>query len=214
MNVFTVLGVAPDATLDEIKGAYRERARQLHPDRHVRPDGSVPAEAQDAFVELNQAFKQAVAMRAIPIDAARQRRQGFVPQQRSRPTPMREDDPMLALLTLPQECREEWETDALTLWALTVVPAARKNLAEARRVALAAGARGSRQRTSATVHTLITLTVQELSQRRLGVLADWLDAAYDAADRWLPPTVLEQLPARVLPTRPGHLARLTGLLRL
>ena len=48
---YTVLQVSPNADTDEIKRAYRNLARRLHPDKA----GSTP-EAEDAFLELKDAY--------------------------------------------------------------------------------------------------------------------------------------------------------------
>ncbi len=45
------LGVAPDATLDQIRAAYRHRALELHPDRNPSAD------AAQAFVSLHAAYE-------------------------------------------------------------------------------------------------------------------------------------------------------------
>jgi hypothetical protein len=228
MDEFAVLGVPRYATADQIKAAYRERARFLHPDRHVREDGTVPMAVQDAFVRLNKAFRTAMAHHeaALAVTIPQQRtptsgsRQAgparskpaapvvplnpvtqFVPGQRktgiaSRPAP--DQDPMLTLLTLPQRCRTAWPREALATWALTLVPAARPHLAEARRLALHAGALAERHRSSATAHVLLTLTVSHLrAGRRMRTLAEHLPSAYDALEAELPPAVVERLPARV-----------------
>ena len=49
-----VVGVPRGATLEEIRRAYRKRARELHPDLNDAPD------ATDSFRELVQAFKELV----------------------------------------------------------------------------------------------------------------------------------------------------------
>ena len=46
-----LLGVAPSATTDEIAAAFRERAKELHPDR--APDDPATAER---FKELSEAY--------------------------------------------------------------------------------------------------------------------------------------------------------------
>ena len=46
-----ILGVTPDASLAQIKAAYRKRAKKLHPDVNPAPD------AHERFVQLNEAFE-------------------------------------------------------------------------------------------------------------------------------------------------------------
>ena len=45
-DLYEVLGVSREATEDEIKKAFRRRARELHPDVNKAPD------AEDQFKEL------------------------------------------------------------------------------------------------------------------------------------------------------------------
>jgi hypothetical protein len=234
MDEYAVLGIPRYATIEEIKSAYRERARFLHPDRHVREDGTVPVAVQEAFIRLHTAFRAALERAAatpmptvIPAPAAvtvPQQRSGRAepaapvrPSPRLRPTPATPvtrpaspvDDPVLTLLTLPPRCRTRWPDDALEVWALTVVPAARKHLAEARRTAEAAGATSRRHRPVATAHVLLTLTLAGLKHGRWAkVLCDHLASAYDHLEASLPEATVEQLPPRMVIRRRGlHLLR-------
>lgn len=49
-DLYAVLGISKDATEDEIKKAFRRRARELHPDINKASD------AEDQFKELNEAY--------------------------------------------------------------------------------------------------------------------------------------------------------------
>ncbi len=49
-DLYEILGVSKDASEDEIKKAFRRRARELHPDINKAP------EAEDQFKELNEAY--------------------------------------------------------------------------------------------------------------------------------------------------------------
>jgi DnaJ-class molecular chaperone with C-terminal Zn finger domain len=49
-NYYDILGVPRNATLDEIKKAYRELALKYHPDRNKSK------EAEEKFKEINEAY--------------------------------------------------------------------------------------------------------------------------------------------------------------
>jgi len=49
-DLYGLLGVAPDATPESIKSAYRKKAAQYHPDRNPAPD------AADKFRAVQEAY--------------------------------------------------------------------------------------------------------------------------------------------------------------
>src|SRR5688500_12493360 len=204
---FAVLGVPRGASVAELRAAYRNRVRKLHPDRHLQDDGTVPVAVHQAFCDLTAAYDRAVvsartaptaapAPQAPPVPPAQPGRAParLVPGQRTPTattygppaarTQPRHVDPVLALLTTPQRSRTQWSGEALEVWALTLVPAARSHLADARRQAVLAGAADLRRLTAATAHALLTLTVSRslkgVTARRLDALDAHLAAAYDA----------------------------------
>ena len=50
-DYYEVLGVAKDASQADIKNAFRQKARKLHPDVNKEPD------AEEKFKELGQAYE-------------------------------------------------------------------------------------------------------------------------------------------------------------
>ena len=53
-NPYTVLGVDPSATDEEIKKAYRELAKKYHPDNYA--DSPLADLAQEKMKEINEAY--------------------------------------------------------------------------------------------------------------------------------------------------------------
>ena len=104
---------------------------------------------------------------------------------------------MLVLLTVPQRCARPWSAHSLEVWALTLVPDARRHLAEAKRLARGSGVASQRHFTTATAHALLTLTVNGLNGPRVMGVVGHLDLAYDALEIVLPREVVDRLPARV-----------------
>lgn len=58
---YVILGIAPSATTEEIKKAYRAKAFVLHPDKNKAPD------AQQQFVALTEAYEEALAQKTRPF---------------------------------------------------------------------------------------------------------------------------------------------------
>jgi hypothetical protein len=224
MNAFNVLGVPVDATPEEIRAAYRRLARDLHPDRHVRADGTVPAEVHESFCELNRAVDVALKAQSVPVEpvvASPTPPTGAVPRQRrAEPAvsaasaarrPARFVDPVLALLTVPRSGGHAWTDAELEFWALTLVPVARTHEAEARRLARAAGAATVHQQTLATAHALLTLSLRGRAGAKAHRVRGALPAAYAALEADLPATVVARLPRPVVTPRTRR-RRVLGLL--
>ena len=51
-NYYTILGILPTATPEDIRGAYRKRAKELHPD-HYGKNSSPFLEVQEAYGVLS-----------------------------------------------------------------------------------------------------------------------------------------------------------------
>lgn len=59
---YKILGVAPNATDDEIKDAYRKLARKYHPDKYT--DSDMKSLAEEKMKEVNSAYDEIQKMRA------------------------------------------------------------------------------------------------------------------------------------------------------
>lgn len=60
-HYYRVLGIGPQASLDELKKAYREKAKLLHPDRNKAPD------AHEHFILLNEAYEYVLKVRTSRV---------------------------------------------------------------------------------------------------------------------------------------------------
>lgn len=61
-----ILGIGPDASVREARGAYQRRAKVVHPDRHAAASPSAQREAERAMSELNEAWRTIKYGRAAP----------------------------------------------------------------------------------------------------------------------------------------------------
>jgi hypothetical protein len=87
---WSVLGVAPGATIEEARRAYLVRLQLVHPDRHQGMPDAVMAEAERATRELNAAWEQVNAILSVPPSAAAHTRRpaaGTPPPQPPPPQP-------------------------------------------------------------------------------------------------------------------------------
>ena len=57
-SLYEILSVGPDATQDQIQGAYHEQAKQLHPDRFQTGEFTprIRAAAEQVFAKINEAY--------------------------------------------------------------------------------------------------------------------------------------------------------------
>lgn len=55
-NYYQILGLNQNATEHEIKSAYRKKANQYHPDKHVNKTPEEQRAAQEQFVMIQEAY--------------------------------------------------------------------------------------------------------------------------------------------------------------
>ncbi len=58
---FSILGITPDATNEQVKSAYRDLARKNHPDNYQKPEDK--AKAEERMKRINEAYHAIRAMR-------------------------------------------------------------------------------------------------------------------------------------------------------
>jgi hypothetical protein len=100
LDAASVLGVRRDASAAEIREAYRNRARLLHPDRHVDADPATTRSAVQAMAQLNYAYEQMLeVVRSAASDPAETKAPPVTPiwtsaSPKPRPTPSPSTKPL------------------------------------------------------------------------------------------------------------------------
>lgn len=56
-NHYSVLGIDPTSTSEQVQQAYHRKANELHPDRHAGSPDDVQASAHKAMSDVNEAFR-------------------------------------------------------------------------------------------------------------------------------------------------------------
>jgi hypothetical protein len=100
-NYYDILGVRRGATKDEVKRAYRRRARLYHPDINPSPD------AERKFIELNEAYEALIEGRSAPVTERVQPQRE--PEERTKEAEPRHGhhrDPYVSSETLRERARE------------------------------------------------------------------------------------------------------------
>ena len=64
-DVYTILGITPSATDDEVKKAYREMAKKNHPDKVAYLGEDVRKDAEKKFQEINDAYDKIKKQRGL-----------------------------------------------------------------------------------------------------------------------------------------------------
>src|SRR5690606_35153157 len=77
---YAILGVKSDASVQEVKEAFREKAKKLHPD--VNPS----EEAHQAFIMLKKAYNYVLGVKTGKIPIERTPPKSYTPPNYQRPT--------------------------------------------------------------------------------------------------------------------------------
>lgn len=77
-NYFKILGIPSNASLAEIKSAYRKKAKLLHPDHNDSPD------AHDQFLALSEAYDFLVGYRSGVYDRSSHKGKNYSPHNREK----------------------------------------------------------------------------------------------------------------------------------
>lgn len=102
-DYYAILGVEPDATPQEIKSAYRRRAKALHPDHSDEDSGPFRA-LHEAYTVLSDP-----ARRRAYDEELTWRRRSHVAYGASRPEPLRpKRAPVEPLSPLERPCEQDW----------------------------------------------------------------------------------------------------------
>ncbi len=80
INPYSVLGISPGATDDEVKKAYRNMSRKYHPDANVNNPNK--AEAEEKFKEVQAAYDQIMRERQQGYSSSQGSYGGYQSQQR------------------------------------------------------------------------------------------------------------------------------------
>ena len=85
-DFYAILGVPPDATIEQIKDRYRFLAHAYHPDKFS--SDAHKRDADEAFKKINEAF-QTLSNPRLRADYDRQRTSGPANEPKSAPPPPR-----------------------------------------------------------------------------------------------------------------------------
>ena len=62
-NAYKILEIRPEASMNEIKQAYRKMAKKYHPDKIQSNDQAMIKGAEEKFREVRKAYESLIAMK-------------------------------------------------------------------------------------------------------------------------------------------------------